>query len=329
VKRYTWVSLVIAAAMIGIFSGLVISRSAPFCDLIGRLCGRGHLIGLVRGHTVYQADVDRALVEIIDVSGSENKQSENNHTAVRNTLLANAKARSLSCSEKISPSQIDRELNLVRSQFQDDASWRVALRHNGLSPRKLRSIIASDLRARRWLESKIAPEIAVTSDETQRFYDVHPENFRQPVRLRVSHLFLAAPSGTPAEIVNSKRAAIDSLESRVNDGESFSDLVAEASEDEATKLRSGDLGYFSENRMPADFFAAATKLRVGQISQPIQTRLGFHIIELTDFKLGQQLTFDEAKPEIELALQNEKRKKAIAQLTVDLARQAEWRHAEP
>jgi foldase protein PrsA len=329
VKRSYWIIFSVAAAALGIFSAEIICRSAPCCDLIGRLCGHGHLVGLARGHPIYQADVDRALAEMSDASGGENKQSENGHDAVRNALLANAMVRSLSCSEKISPGQIDRELNLVRSQFQDDASWRAILRHNGLSLGRLRSIVTSDLRARVWLERELTRRIEVASTETQYFYDEHPENFRQPVRLRASHLFLAAPSGTPAEIVNSKRAAIDSLENRLNNGESFSELVAEASEDEATKLKSGDLGYFSENRMPSDFFAAAMKLRAGQISRPIQTRLGFHIIELTDFKLGQQLNFDESKPEIVLALQNEKRKKAVAQLLGDLARRAEWRRAEP
>jgi hypothetical protein len=329
VRRSAWIISFVAAALLGIFSGEMVFRSARCCDLIGRLCGRGHLIGLARGNHIYRADVDRALSEMFDAGRSDANRSENDHDIVRSALLANATVRSLSCSEKISSAQIDHELSLARSQFQDDASWRVALRHSGISPRRLRSRIAINLRARRWLESKIAPQIQVASEETQQFYEAHPENFRQPVRLRASHLFLAAPSGTPAEIVSSKRAAIDSLGNRLNDGESFSDLAAEGSEDEATKLKSGDLGYFSENRMPADFFAAAMKLRVGQTSQPIQTRLGFHIIELTDFKLGQQLTFDESRPEIELALQNDKRKKAVAQLAVDLARSAEWRRAGP
>jgi parvulin-like peptidyl-prolyl isomerase len=59
--------------------------------------------------------------------------------------------------------------------------------------------------------------------------------------------------------------------------------------------------------MPADFFGAVTKLRVGQISPPIRTRLGFHIVQLTDSKPAQQLPFDQVRAEIGAALESEKR----------------------
>jgi parvulin-like peptidyl-prolyl isomerase len=106
-------------------------------------------------------------------------------------------------------------------------------------------------------------------------------------------------------------------------GEKFSDLVAAASEDEATKRRGGDLDYFSAFRMPPDFFGAVTKLRVGQISPPIRTRLGFHIGQLTDSKPAQQLPFDQARAEISATSESEKRQGAIKTLIGDLCARAE------
>lgn len=133
-----------------------------------------------------------------------------------------------------------------------------------------------------------------------------------------SHLFLAAPMETPPTIIDAKRELIESLSVRLARGEKLSDLVAAASKDEATKSRGGDLGYFSASRMPPDFFAAVTKLRVGQISPPIRTRLGFHIVQLTDSKPAQQLLFDQARAEI-----SEKRQGPIKTLIVDLCARAE------
>ena len=101
-------------------------------------------------------------------------------------------------------------------------------------------------------------------------------------------------------IIDAKRELIESLSVRLARGEEFSDLVAAASQDEATKNRGGDLGYFSAFRMPPDFFGAATKLRVGQIGPPIRTRLGFHIVQLTDSKPAQQLPFDQTHAKITL-----------------------------
>ena len=93
----------------------------------------------------------------------------------------------------------------------------------------------------------------------------------------------------------------------------------------ATKTRGGDMGFFfSEFRMPPDFFAAVVKMHVAEISKPICTRLGFHIIQLTDRKQARRMTFDEARGEIGLTLENEKRQTALQNLAADLLSRAEF-----
>jgi len=63
-------------------------------------------------------------------------------------------------------------------------------------------------------------------------------------------------------------------------------------------------------------------MRVGEISQPIRTCLGFHIVQLIDFKPSRQMTFEEVRSEIRLAIENEKRRAALQSLTADILRQA-------
>ena len=63
-------------------------------------------------------------------------------------------------------------------------------------------------------------------------------------------------------------------------------------------------------------------MRVGEISPPIRTRLGFHIIQLTDFKPARQMNFEEVQSEIGLTIKNEKRRAALQSLTADLLRRA-------
>src|SRR5262249_11227068 len=129
----------------------------------------------------------------------------------------------------------------------------------------------------------------------------------QPLRLRASHLFLAAPDGYPSELIESKKALIEKLSQRVTNGESFDNLVAEFSEDEASKEIGGDLNYFATERMLPEVFAAAAKLSLGQISEPVRSSLGFHLIRVTDVTPAHNLTYEEARSEIELLLQNQKR----------------------
>jgi parvulin-like peptidyl-prolyl isomerase len=110
------------------------------------------------------------------------------------------------------------------------------------------------------------------------------------------------------------------LATRLSQGEPLSQLAAETSEDEASKPRGGDLGYFAESRTPPEFIAEIKKLRPGEMSKPFRSPLGFHIAQLTDTKETRLLTFDEARPEILIALANDRRADSIRQITQDLSR---------
>jgi parvulin-like peptidyl-prolyl isomerase len=115
-------------------------------------------------------------------------------------------------------------------------------------------------------------------------------------------------------VVQIKLKAIKALAARLAKREALATLVAEASEDEATKVTGGDLGIFSAARVPPEFVAQLEKLRVGQITAPFQTPLGFHIAQLTDVKPPRQLTYDEARAEIHQQLLNAKRAAAVASI---------------
>jgi parvulin-like peptidyl-prolyl isomerase len=101
--------------------------------------------------------------------------------------------------------------------------------------------------------------------------------------------------------------AIADLAKRLAKGEPLAQLAAEASEDEATKNRGGDLGFFAEARMAPEFIAEIRKLPVGKLSKAFRSHLGFHIAQVTEIKAPRLLTFEEVRPEISLAIANDRR----------------------
>jgi len=280
--------LIAAASFFGVVCSELLCRSTAFREAAGRLFGRGQLIAVTAGRGFYEQDLDEGLFASSDLVARENLRH-----AARNESLDAAK--------------VDRELSLFRAQFGGEDEFGRRVRSNGFSISALRNRIADHLRSHQWIERQIAAERTPTDQECRQSYETQRALFSQPVRFRASHLFLAAPPETPPETVEAKRELINTLALRLSRGETFPLLAAEASEDEATKSRGGDLGFFSFARMPFDFLAEVQKLRVGQRSNPFRSHLGFHVIELAEIRPARVLSFDEARGEVSLALANERR----------------------
>jgi parvulin-like peptidyl-prolyl isomerase len=107
---------------------------------------------------------------------------------------------------------------------------------------------------------------------------------RQGVELKASHILIAhAKSPRPVKRTpeEARLRALDVIQ-RLKKGEDFSTLVAEFSDDPSAKTNKGDLGYFVWGKMVSAFFDASWKLEIGQISEPVESQYGYHIIRLDD-----------------------------------------------
>lgn len=296
--RLPFLLLTVVALLLGLGVGELLSRSAAVRDIAGRVAGRGRLRAIVNEKGIYETDLGEGRA-----SGEE--------------LVIAKNLERLAVTEVVERAAIDREIALLAAQCGDLKTFEKALENDGLSRSALHENVTSHLRVLAWLEKQIRLALAVTEPECRRFYNAHPGLFTQPVRFRVSHILLAAHAESAPEIVEEKEAGVAALSARLKKGETLAQLAAETSEDEASKTRGGDLGFFSDARMPSDFMTEIKKLRPGEVSKPFRTHLGFHIAQLTEVKDGRLLTFEEARPEISMALANERR----ADLAGHIARQ--------
>lgn len=294
--------VLVVAALLGLAASEMLCRSAAFRDLTGRLAGRGHLLAITNQKGIYETDL-----------GGDDEPGPADLIALENLRRA-------ATNETIPQARIDREIDLLKAQFGTDKTFEKALREDGLTVSFLREKVADQLRGLDWLEKQVRALTMPGEQERRQFYDAHRDLFMQPARYHVSHVFLAAHAETPPEDVEEKERAIAALSARLSQGEVLSQLAAEASEDEASKPRGGDLGYFSETRIPPEFMAEIKKLRVSETSKPFRSHLGFHIAQLTDTKPLHPLSFDEARPEISLALANDRRAYLMTQLTENFSR---------
>lgn len=150
-----------------------------------------------------------------------------------------------------------------------------------------------------YLFQKIRPQ--VTEEEIKAAYDEEAAKLAQTERVRARHI-----------LVGSEKEAKDIL-ARIEKGEKFEDLAKQYSLD-GSKDYGGDLGYFTAPEMVPEFSKAAFELKVGELSPPVKTDFGWHIIRLDDRKMGAAQPLDQVKPAIRSVLLAKKLQQVIAQL---------------
>ncbi|MFO1089341.1 MAG: peptidylprolyl isomerase [Hyphomicrobiales bacterium] len=142
-----------------------------------------------------------------------------------------------------------------------------------------------------YFATKLRP--LVTEDEVKKAYDQEAAKVKPELRARARHILVATEKEA--------QAVID----RLNKGESFEEVAKQVSLD-GSKDYGGDLGYFTASEMVPEFSKAAFALKPGQISKPVKTSYGWHVIKLIEFKEGGPQPYDQVKGAIRAVLLREK-----------------------
>ncbi|MGE0041234.1 MAG: peptidyl-prolyl cis-trans isomerase [Vicinamibacterales bacterium] len=135
----------------------------------------------------------------------------------------------------------------------------------------------------------------VPEADIEKFYQDNLQQYQTPEQVRASHILLRT-EGKDEEAV---KAQAQSLADQARAGADFAALAKQYSEDESNKDLGGDLDYFGRGRMVPEFEQAAFGLEVGQISDPVKSPFGYHVIKVTDKKPAETRPLADVRPEIE------------------------------
>lgn len=227
-------------------------------------------------------------------------------------LVALARAGTTSASA----GAIDRELSQLRRQFDQDNDFdqRLALRQ--LSEKQLNQSVSDAIADQNWIETQIASRMkSVTDAEVADWIQRHLSSVAIPAVFSVAHIYLTTHDAKKPD----REPEIREIARRLNSGEAtFEQLAAECSDDDRSKQLGGYLGWITRTRMPDDFMDVVEKMTKGQTSEPVRTKLGWHIIRLIDLKPGRDATEAEVKSEVSALLANERRTQAVSGLLIEL-----------
>lgn len=166
--------------------------------------------------------------------------------------------------------------------------------------------------------------IKIDDAQLHKYFDEHKSEFEQ---VRARHVLIRmkgspVPAGKDKKELTEEEALAKAQEIRkkLTAGEDFATLAKVESDDTGSAVNGGDLNFFKHGQMVGPFEQAAFSLPVGQLSEPVKTQFGYHIIKVEQHDTK---TFDEVKPELEKKLRPDIARKAVedlrktAQVTMD------------
>ena len=180
------------------------------------------------------------------------------------------------------------------------------------------------VRAGKQLDKLVARIVSVvpdcTEEELRAFHEQHAEEYVAPDRVQARHILVSPASQGEADKATA-RSRLLALKHQIMEGEDFGDLAAAHSECPSGKADGGNLGWIVRGATLPEFEKAVfDELEVGEISEVIETPLGFHIVEKLDREEGEPLPFEPVRDRIRELLLHERRGKALTEY-VDRLRQ--------
>ena len=218
---------------------------------------------------------------------------------------------------KVPLEEIEDRLKRFAGRFETKADLQAAMESIGVRGEgDLRRRIAARIQQEKYVAMRVDPLVEVSEEEIADFYEAHKESLAIPERIRAKHVFIATLNRPSDEAKAMLEKALAELNSGKKD---FATLAKEISEDFANKENGGDLGWMSRARLPADFGEAAFSMEKDKPAL-IRTKLGWHILQVTDRKPAEARTLEDAKEEITAALAATKRHQAVNDFRTTLRR---------
>ncbi len=151
--------------------------------------------------------------------------------------------------------------------------------------------------------------------DVRKYFEAHQAEFEQ---VRARHILIRI-QGSPAAVRPGQKdlteaealAKAQDLRKRIQAGEDFAQLARQESDDTGSAANGGDLGFFRHGQMVPSFEQAAFALQPGELSEPVKSPFGYHVIKV---EARESKAFEEVRPELERRMRPEQAQKTLAEL---------------
>lgn len=214
--------------------------------------------------------------------------------------------------------EIEKSFKELKKSIDGDENYKKSLESIGIDDEFLKSQTERDLAWANY-KSDFDKEVTISDEEIQKYYDENKKMFYRD-EAKASHILISTLDENDKELSKEKKEEAkkkaEEILKKAKAGEEFAGLAEEHSQDPGSGAKGGDLGYFSKGEMVPEFEKAVFALKVGEISDLVESEYGYHIIKLTD-RVEEQTSLEDNKDSIKETLLKEKFAASVEKLAKD------------
>lgn len=275
-------------------------------------------VAVVEGEKISRADLQEAFNRALAASGInpdeiDPAQKMVGYREILDELITDKLVSRKASSIEIKDEDLKAEVDRVKGQFPSEEVFKSEIEKAGETEATFRDTVKRMLQQQKWMQQQLGDKATVTEADVKKFYDENKKEFEHPELVRASHILILVPENADEKTVaEKKKLAEAALERVTKKKEDFTTVAKEVSEEPGAKQSGGDLDFFPKDRMVPEFANAAFAMKKGEISkEPVRTKFGWHIINVTDQKPAGSMSFDEVKAQVTSYLEGMKRRDLI------------------
>ncbi len=269
------------------------------------------VVAVVNGSDVAVDDFYRELVKVerlildagkpLTCSGIARLKTEVAEALVRRELLYQESKSKV----KVADAEINDELKKLKEQYGSESAFSAALASTNISPASLRAQVERTLYVQKLIESQFSSKANVDDKEIWSYYDKNRASFRQPEQIKASQILVKVDAQADAAKKAEARKKIGDVLAKARQGQDFASLARTYSDD-PSGAKGGDLGYIRPGQTLKPFEEALFSLKPGEVSDVVETSLGYHVIKAVERKPETTVPFEKVKDQLRTLLKQEK-----------------------
>jgi len=257
---------------------------------------KGDLDKLINAQLKQQFGDDYASNDKVKDQVKQAKQQGLNSLVTQSILLQEATKLNLKPADTEINSKIDETMNSYKTQYPEEGQFDAALKQAGITADELKDSLKKQIIISA-VQEDMLKDVAVTDDEIKSYYDENKDA-----------KYAVGAGATAAHILVADEETAKGLKAKLNAGADFAKLAKENSTDPGSKENGGSLGFVAYNstQLVAEFMNGFKGLKEGEVSEPVKSQFGYHLIKATGLKQAEVTPLDKVKEEIKAAVLQQK-----------------------